>query len=137
MRGARLSSLAELNFAAYSADNDYIEIGYFSESTMLDFVLVICSAFGGGLGGEPAVPMVVMNYQIPGEKVTAHFCIKRHEIFGAVFYEVCSDRPEAIAFAPPLYMRYPPMIWAVPNNTLFGRASMPHPYSGTIPSSKP
>ena len=97
----------------------------------MELVLTLCTAFAGTAGGAP-VPSVVMGYQI-NEKVTVRSYVERHEIFGAVFYKLYSKPAGGVVFAPPLYMRNPPMVWAGPNNPLFGPATTPHSFPSFNP----
>jgi hypothetical protein len=103
---------------------------------MLDLVLVICSSFGAGA----PVPFQSMGFHGPDGKVTHYFCIDRHEIFGTVIYRSYSktaDGAVVFEFAPPLYSRVPPMIWAVPNQSLSWPLPGPSPYFEAFPSFKP
>jgi hypothetical protein len=73
--------------------------------TMLNLVLAVCSTFGGSFGGEA-----------PKEQVTINYRVEKQEIDGTVFFKVVGYHPTGgVVFAPPLYMRNPPMEWAVPN----------------------
>jgi hypothetical protein len=104
---------------------------------MLDFVLVICSAFSGAHVGGPPVLFQSMSYHFPDEKVNFHYCTDRHEIFAAVFYKSYSKSADGFVFATPMYSRFPPMIWAVPNHSLSGPPSAPSPYVEAFPSFEP
>lgn len=86
---------------------------------MVGFILAACASFASAPCPAPT-HWQTMSYRFPGKQMNFECRVDRHEIFGAVFYKMYSRVPGRDAFAPPLYLQYPPMFWAVPNYGLSG-----------------
>ena len=110
-----------LNFADYSADNDYVGLRTFLGDMMIELLLAVCATLAASFGGEVLREWVIVcqAFQQAATPQEDDWMAYYRNIKGFYFQPSESSRPIYVS---------PYMQWAVPNSLLSGPPCGPSSY---------